>query len=1146
MCLEHSERKERNMKKALSYLLAITLLFSTLSIMPLNASATATVEKITDFQDENLLFAPEPSNAANLTLSLDTDANENTALTYTSSGTAGNSNGSNYIYKDYFNRPTDATGIVFKVTIPADTVGSFVPVIIDYTTGGQTKIEFVGTNTMNMTLVSLSGTVQTGQDIEAGFDGYVFLSFTDTYLTTDKVQLGFEFSGSASAYTASAIIDDIYFYSGSVVSDYVSILSAMNFDVPPPPLPDSTVVKINDFEGTNDSSNPMTFRPDQAANSTLSYNTVDGNTALTFASTGTGGNKDMLNVVYIDQILKPIEIDATGIVLKLTIPADTVGNFVPNLLEYTSGGQRVFYNSESMTLVSKTGEVKTNEALKAGFDGYVFLTFIDKIITTPIVQLGFNFSGSDTDYTASATIDDIYFYEGIPAADYVTILKQLNFDVPVIIANTDLQSLSYDKGTISPVFKAETKNYTIEVLNSATSIQIGASAVDPNAVIKINNEAVSTKAISLNATGNTNVGISVINDTANSVYNITVKKVAAYVKHIIQPADFADAPANGQILGYAKKANGLVEISAPTAVWGYGTLPYKASVMSTDQWSNFTGFGFRVVNPTSTAGSFGFTTTVATRLPLTRSNAILYNKDGTTNGTHIDYQPTGDPHFTIPASFDGYIYINFADCSTADKAMINQITDNGISCFNYGSGVPIQLGNIFLFSATDYSVLTQMLVEQSSFTYMNVFDSSTITSTIPSTHGGYNMEIVPSPSDNLLTIGPNEGFDWGYAYIPYDPNVMGDKTWQDYTGLAVKIKNTSATQDTTFGLDLLNNPREFFTYTNAHLMNKDGTVNNTEIHYATSGDASFTVPAGFDGYIFMDFKDVQNWTDTSSPPSGDGIAVFNFQIGTTYKMGSLYVYTGTNYSGITNRLQAEYQAIFDGRSDLTDLSVNNIAISPDFSADVTTYTAATNLTEATVNATSVEGATIAYKFNDTVHSGHVFTLSKDGNNKVSVIVTSKDLSKITTYEIAITVVDKITPKSDTYTIGNGLITQVPLKTTIATFLGNLTSSAGVRIFDLDGITEITDTTQYVGTGIQVKLIAGDTVIDSLTITIIGDADGDGTVTSSDALLALQISTRRVTASEAQKIALDVDGEPNITSSDALLILQYSTKRITSF
>ena len=67
------------------------------------------------------------------------------------------------------------------------------------------------------------------------------------------------------------------------------------------------------------------------------------------------------------------------------------------------------------------------------------------------------------------------------------------------------------------------------------------------------------------------------------------------------------------------------------------------------------------------------------------------------------------------------------------------------------------------------------------------------------------------------------------------------------------------------------------------------------------------------------------------------------------------------------------------------------------------------------------------------------------------------------------------------------------------------------------------------------------------ILTLGDVDGDGAVTSTDARLTLQRSVGKIRETElAIPQAADVDGDGRITSTDARMILQYSVGKITDF
>ena len=63
---------------------------------------------------------------------------------------------------------------------------------------------------------------------------------------------------------------------------------------------------------------------------------------------------------------------------------------------------------------------------------------------------------------------------------------------------------------------------------------------------------------------------------------------------------------------------------------------------------------------------------------------------------------------------------------------------------------------------------------------------------------------------------------------------------------------------------------------------------------------------------------------------------------------------------------------------------------------------------------------------------------------------------------------------------------------------------------------------------------------------LGDINSDGQVTASDALLALQAATNKITLADTQRLAANVDGKDDVTANDALLILQFSTQKIRHF
>ena len=77
-------------------------------------------------------------------------------------------------------------------------------------------------------------------------------------------------------------------------------------------------------------------------------------------------------------------------------------------------------------------------------------------------------------------------------------------------------------------------------------------------------------------------------------------------------------------------------------------------------------------------------------------------------------------------------------------------------------------------------------------------------------------------------------------------------------------------------------------------------------------------------------------------------------------------------------------------------------------------------------------------------------------------------------------------------------------------------------------------------------VGAENVTQDVTLYLWGDADGNGTINTSDARIVLQSAVGKVTLTEEQSLCTDVDGSGAIDSTDARYILQYAVKRISSF
>lgn len=92
----------------------------------------------------------------------------------------------------------------------------------------------------------------------------------------------------------------------------------------------------------------------------------------------------------------------------------------------------------------------------------------------------------------------------------------------------------------------------------------------------------------------------------------------------------------------------------------------------------------------------------------------------------------------------------------------------------------------------------------------------------------------------------------------------------------------------------------------------------------------------------------------------------------------------------------------------------------------------------------------------------------------------------------------------------------------------------------DGATvEITKTIGgFIKTGTEIKIMAGNEVLDEFVISVKRDTDMNAKINSSDALLVLQYAVGITSLGPARRISADVSGDGIINSTDALHILTY--------
>ncbi len=122
-----------------------------------------------------------------------------------------------------------------------------------------------------------------------------------------------------------------------------------------------------------------------------------------------------------------------------------------------------------------------------------------------------------------------------------------------------------------------------------------------------------------------------------------------------------------------------------------------------------------------------------------------------------------------------------------------------------------------------------------------------------------------------------------------------------------------------------------------------------------------------------------------------------------------------------------------------------------------------------------------------------------------------------------------------YSADNPLfITRLALGDTLADLIATFENGSDIKAFDADG-KEITDLSTALATGMILRLMDGDTVLNQLTLSVLGDINGDGKVNVQDKTQLNAQVLRKISLDGAKLLACDVNGDGKINVQDKTLL-----------
>lgn len=117
----------------------------------------------------------------------------------------------------------------------------------------------------------------------------------------------------------------------------------------------------------------------------------------------------------------------------------------------------------------------------------------------------------------------------------------------------------------------------------------------------------------------------------------------------------------------------------------------------------------------------------------------------------------------------------------------------------------------------------------------------------------------------------------------------------------------------------------------------------------------------------------------------------------------------------------------------------------------------------------------------------------------------------------------------------GYLRRVGLKTS-AEAVSKEFSNDNLKFFNISG--KELKSSDYIGTGTQVKLFNGSNAVDTKTIIVTGDMTGDGIINNRDVAMMNKKLVDRADTQECQMLAIDVNGDGYVNNKDAAMVARY--------
>lgn len=224
--------------------------------------------------------------------------------------------------------------------------------------------------------------------------------------------------------------------------------------------------------------------------------------------------------------------------------------------------------------------------------------------------------------------------------------------------------------------------------------------------------------------------------------------------------------------------------------------------------------------------------------------------------------------------------------------------------------------------------------------------------------------------------------------------------------------------------------------------------------------------------------------------------------------------------GITEAATRVYSFTLAGQTGTIDLEKGTISVTVPYDTDVTGLTPEFGL---------MAGATVSPEG------------EADFTQPVTYTVTAPD--QLTTKEYVVTVTKQAAPAVNKDDLKKALDEKI---TDLTPYTPQTAQAYTQALEKAQSVYDDPQATQEAVDQALADLTAAQNALVSKPVYALGDVNGDGEITATDALLALQAATGKLSLNEAEEKAADVNSQSGVTSVDALLILQFATQKISHF